>query len=107
MHNIKDIRKNLETFKKKISERNSTVDFDALIKLDEENRFLIQKKEKKEQEKKILSKSKDASNFELSKKLIHDFKNPRKDKKRTVKIINDLGKKILDKSINEINKIYT
>ena len=73
MHNIKDIRKNLETFKKKISERNSTVDFDALIKLDEENRFLIQKKEKKEQEKKILSKSKDASNFELSKKLTSEI----------------------------------
>ena len=45
--------------------------------------------------------------IELSKKLMHDFKNPRKDKKRSVKIINDLGKKILDKSINEINKIYT
>ena len=37
--------------------------------LDEKNRDLIQKKEKKEQEKKILSKSKESSNFELSKKL--------------------------------------
>jgi seryl-tRNA synthetase len=63
MHNIKDIRKNLENFKKKISERNS------LIKLDQENRNLIQEKEKKEQEKKLLSKSKDLANFELSKKL--------------------------------------
>ena len=69
MHNIKDIRKNLENFKKKISERNSLIEFDSLIKLDQENRNLIQEKEKKEQEKKLLSKSKDLANFELSKKL--------------------------------------
>ena len=52
MHNIKDIRKNLKTYKKKISERNSSINFDDLIKLDEENRDLIQRKERKEQEKK-------------------------------------------------------
>ena len=69
MHNIKDIRKYLDVYKKQISERNSSIDFDELIKLDEENRDLIQKKEKKEQEKKSLSKSKDPSNFELSKKI--------------------------------------
>ena len=69
MYNIKDIRKNLDLYKKKILERNSSINFDVLIKLDEENRFLIQKKEKKEQEKKLLSKSKDPTNFEISKKL--------------------------------------
>jgi seryl-tRNA synthetase len=69
MHNIKDIRKNLEFYKKKISERNSSIDFDVLIKLDKENRDLIQKRENKEQEKKLLSKSKDTTNFEISKKL--------------------------------------
>ena len=69
MHNIKEIRKNLEIFKKKISERNSAVNFEELMKLDEKNRDLIQRKEKKEQEKKLLSKSKDPSNFEISKKL--------------------------------------
>ena len=69
MHNIKDIRKNLEMYKKKISERNSSIDFDVLIKLDKENRDLIQKRENKEQEKKLLSKSKDTTNFEISKKL--------------------------------------
>ena len=69
MHNIKDIRKNLENFKKKMSERNSLIEFDSLIELDQENRNLIQEKEKKEQEKKLLSKSKDPTNFELSKKL--------------------------------------
>jgi len=69
MHNIKEIRKDLEFFKKKISERNSTINFDALIILDKENRELIQQKEKKEQEKKLLSKSKDPANFEKSKNL--------------------------------------
>jgi seryl-tRNA synthetase len=73
MHNIKDIRKNLEVYKKKISERNNSINFDSLIKLDQENRFYIQKKEKKEQEKKTLTKSKDSSNFELSKKLTSEI----------------------------------
>ena len=69
MHNIKDIRKNLNFYKKKISERNTFINFDELIKLDEDNRQIIQKKEKKEQEKKLLSKTKDKLNFNLSKKL--------------------------------------
>jgi seryl-tRNA synthetase len=69
MHNIKEIRKNLDFFKKKISERNSSINFDDLIIIDKDNRELSQQKEKKEQEKKLLSKSKDSSNFEKSKKL--------------------------------------
>jgi len=67
MHNIKDIRKDLEFFKKKISERNSLINFDDLIDHDKDNRELIQKKEKKEQEKKLISKSKNPSNYEKSK----------------------------------------
>ena len=67
MHNIKDIRKDLDFFKKKISERNSLINFDDLILFDKENRELIQQKEIKEQEKKLLSKSKDPANFNKSK----------------------------------------
>jgi seryl-tRNA synthetase len=69
MHNIKELRKNQETFKKKLKDRN--IDFD-LVKfnlLDELNRKLINDKEKLEQEKKSLSKIKDKSNFEKSKKI--------------------------------------
>ena len=44
MHNIKEIRKDLNFFKKKISEKNSLIDFDDLIILDKDNRELIQKK---------------------------------------------------------------
>ena len=69
MHNIKEIRKDLNFFKKKILERNSSINFDNLIALDKDNRDLIQQKEKKEQEKKILSKSKDTENFKKSKNL--------------------------------------
>ena len=69
MHSIKEIRKDLEFFKKKILERNSSINFDDLIFFDKENRELIQQKEKKEQEKKLLSKLKNSANFEKSKKL--------------------------------------
>ena len=59
MHNLKDIRKNINIFKSKTEERNSPVDFDKLLNLDKENRNLIQKKENLEKEKKEISKSKD------------------------------------------------
>ena len=75
MHNIKEIRNNLDFFKKKISERNSSVNFDDLITLDKDNRELIQQKEKKEQEKKLLSKSKDPTNFDISKNLSKEIDN--------------------------------
>ena len=51
MHNLKDIRKNLEFYKKKISERNASIKFSTLMQLDEENRNLIQRKEKKNKKK--------------------------------------------------------
>ena len=73
MHNIKEIRKDLNFFKKKISERNTSINFDDLIKLDKSNRELIQQKEKKEQEKKLLSKLKDPKNFDKSKILSIDI----------------------------------
>ena len=73
MHNIKDIRKNLDFYKKKIVERNNSLNFDLLVNLDEENRGLIKKKETKEQEKKLISKSKNLSNFEVSKKLTNEI----------------------------------
>ena len=67
MHNIKDLRKNLESFYKKFKNRNLNFDVEKFIKLDELNRKLINDKELLEQEKKSLSKSKDKSNFDKSK----------------------------------------
>jgi seryl-tRNA synthetase len=69
MHNLKDLRSNLDYFKKKLKERNVNFDSDNFSKKDSLNRELINKKEKLEQEKKFLSKSKDKLNFTKSKKI--------------------------------------
>jgi len=69
MLDIKDLRKNLENFKKKLKERNVDFDVSKFYELDELNRKLINNKEKLEQEKKSLSKSKDKSNFKVSKSI--------------------------------------
>ncbi len=69
MHNLKEIRKNLDNLKKKFENRNTDFDIIDFRKKDILNRDLISKKEKLEQEKKSLSKSKDKSNFEKSKKI--------------------------------------
>ena len=52
MHNIKEIRQNLEHYKDKLKSRNIDVNYDDLVSLDEKNRSLIQKKELLEKEKK-------------------------------------------------------
>ncbi len=67
MLDIKEIRKNLDFYRKKLSVRNNVIDLDKVILLDKENRELIQKKEALEQEKKLISKTKDTKNFEKSK----------------------------------------
>ena len=59
MHNIKEIRSDLKNFENRIKQRNSKIDIENLQNLDSKNRNLIQKKEKFEQEKKVISKSKD------------------------------------------------
>ena len=69
MHNLKDLRSNLDYFKKKLKERNVNFDSDNFSKKESLNRELINKKEKLEQEKKFLSKSKDKLNFKKSKQI--------------------------------------
>ncbi len=73
MHNLKELRKNLESFKKKLKNRNIDFDINDFNKKDTLNRDLISKKEKLEQEKKSLSKSKDKSNFDKSKKISQEI----------------------------------
>ncbi|MDC1158597.1 serine--tRNA ligase [Pelagibacteraceae bacterium] len=73
MHNIKDLRKNLDKYKIKFNERNLDFDIEHFKKLDEINRKLINDKEIFEQEKKSLSKLKDQSKFEISKKLSEEI----------------------------------
>ena len=69
MHNLKELRNNLDIYKKKFNDRNTDFDVNNFNKIDSLNRELISKKEKLEQEKKSLSKSKDKTNFEKSKKI--------------------------------------
>ena len=73
MHDLKDLRKNLDTLKKKFQNRNIEFNTDNFNKIDTLNRNLISKKEKLEQEKKLLSKSQDKSNFSKSKKISEEI----------------------------------
>jgi seryl-tRNA synthetase len=69
MHNLKEIRKDFDSFVESLQRRNIDIDFTQLKKLDKINRELIQKKEVFEQEKKNISKSKDESQFKKSKEI--------------------------------------
>ena len=69
MHNLKEIRKNFEFFKKALEKRSINIDFDKLKDLDQKNREFIQKKELLEQKKKEISKTQDKSLFAKSKEI--------------------------------------
>jgi seryl-tRNA synthetase len=69
MYNLKEIRKDFNTFEKSLEKRSIDINFDQIKDLDKKNRELIQKKETLEKEKKDISKSKDKSLFEKSKKI--------------------------------------
>ena len=97
MHNIKNIRNNLDEFKSKIQSRNMDINIEEIVSLDKENRTLIQKKENLEKEKKDISKSKDKSLFEKSKKISIDLDSLAKEQ--------SLIKKKLDKILSSIPNI--
>jgi seryl-tRNA synthetase len=69
MHNVKEIRNNVEAFKKALDKRFLVIDLDKILSLDENNRKYIQQRETLEKEKKDISKSKDKSLFEKSKNI--------------------------------------
>ena len=69
MHNIKDIRNNIDNFKNIIKSRNITIDLDQILDLDKNNRKVIQEKETLEQKKKEISKKQDKSLFAKSKEI--------------------------------------
>ena len=90
MHNVKDLRKNLDNFKKKIKERNFDFDVEKFKTLDELNRKFILEKETLEQEKKSLSKSKDESNFAKSKKISEEISALTKKQNESQKNLNEI-----------------
>ena len=69
MHNLKEIRKDFDAFKKLLKNRSVNINFDKIKDLDIKNRDFIQKKETLEKEKKDISKSKDKSLFAKSKEI--------------------------------------
>ncbi len=69
MHNLKDIRKDIENFKESLKKRFINIDIEKILTLDENNRKHIQEKESLEKQKKDISKSKDKTQFEQSKKI--------------------------------------
>ena len=89
MHNIKDIRDNIDDFIKLILKRNVKIDKNNIIDLDKNNRKLIQEKEKLEKEKKDISKSKDKTLFEKSKKISLEIE-------KISKLQSDIKKKLDD-----------
>jgi seryl-tRNA synthetase len=69
MHNIKDIRSDPNKFKESLKKRFLEVDLKKILKLDENNRKLIQEKENLEREKKEISKAKNKKLFKKSKSI--------------------------------------
>ena len=90
MHNLKDLRKNIEIVKKKFKDRNLDFNTDEFNKADKTNRELINKKELLEQEKKQLSKSKDKSNFQKSKKISDEIDKILLEQQKTQKKIDQI-----------------
>ena len=90
MHNIKLLREKPDFFKKKFQDRNIKLNIDDLLNLDKQNREIINKKEKLEQERKIISKNKDEEKFKKSKQISNEIK----------KLENDL--EVLKEGINKI-----
>ena len=82
MHNLKEIRKNFEFFKKSLEGRFVEIDFNQIKDLDIQNRRFIQEKESLENEKKEISKSKDQKLFEKSKKISTEIENISKQQKK-------------------------
>jgi len=78
MHNIKDIRNNIESFKEALKKRYLDLDVNKILKLDENHRKYIQEKEAFEKEKKTISKSKDKALFDKSKSITIEIEKIRK-----------------------------
>ena len=102
MHNLKQIREDLEYFKKSLSHRNSEVNYDQILDLDKKNRQLIQEKEKFEMEKKNISKSKDESLFEKSKEISKQIENLSKKQKIIKNELDNLLSSIPNLPLDEV-----
>ena len=90
MHNIKDIRQNSDQFMKDLGNRFVDIDLNKILSLDESNRKLIQEKESLEKEKKDISKTKDPTLFEKSKKISEQISKYIKEQSSIKKQLDDI-----------------
>ena len=97
-----DIRKDIDNFKNTIKNRNVDVDFDQILNLDEENRKLIQEKEKLEMEKKSISKSKDETLFEKSKEISNKIDDLSKNQKNVKDQLDQILSNIPNLPLNDV-----
>ena len=97
MHNIKDLRKNFDEFKKIIKSRNIILNLDSILELDIKNRKLIQNKETLEKQKKDISKLKDKTLFSKSKEISIQIESLSKDQNKI--------KKDLDKILSSLPNV--
>ena len=102
MHNIKDIRNNLNNFKNINKSRNVSIDFEELIDLDKKNRKFIQEKETLEQKKKEISKNKDKSLFEKSKKISEEIDTINKEQSLVKKKLDNLLSSIPNLPLDDV-----
>ena len=102
MHNIKDIRDNIDDFIKLILKRNVKIDKNNIIDLDKNNRKLIQEKENLEKEKKDISKSKDQALFEKSKKISLEIQKISKLQSDTKKRLDDIFSSIPNVPLSDV-----
>ena len=79
MHNIKLLRENPDYYQKKFQDRNINLNINDLLNLDKKNREIISKKEKLEQQKKTISKTKNETQFKKSKEISNQIKNLEKE----------------------------
>ena len=102
MHNIKDIRKNPDQFKKNLKKRFIDIDLKDILKLDEDNRKLIQEKESLEKEKKNISKSKDKSLFPKSNRISEEIIKLSKEQSNIKKKLEDILSSLPNIPLEEI-----
>ena len=102
MHDLKNLRKNLKTFKLKFKDRNLDFDILSFNAIDKLNRELINERELLEQEKKSLSKSKEKSNFERSKIISNQINKILLDQKKTQEKLNQIIHNLPNIANNEV-----
>jgi len=102
MHNIKDIRNNIESFKSSLKNRKTNINFNELLDLDQKNRKIIQEKESLEQKKKEISKKQDKSLYEKSKEITKKISELNDDQVVVKEKLNSILSSIPNVAINDV-----